>query len=354
MNKVLVVAPGRKTRGGITAVVKEYEKADIWKEYGCRWIESYIDKTPLHKILWFIRGYLIYLYWLPGCKLVHLHLSEPTSIRRKALFFWPAHWLGKKIILHFHAFSPDTTIRGPFRRLYRKLFIGADAVVLLSETWNREVCSAFGDAVHTSVIYNPNCSEAAGASPIPDNWNRKPYILYAGTLNRRKGFMDLIKAFSIIGMKYPDWYLIIAGNGEIEQGRNLAASLGIGAQVQFKGWVEGKEKERLFREGSIFCLPSYAEGFPMSVIEAWSYGLPVVTTPVGGLPDVIEHRHNAMVFEPGDLETLAHHLTELISDEKLRNDLSNESSMLSKTLFSIETITREMEDLYDTLLGQST
>lgn len=73
----------------------------------------------------------------------------------------------------------------------------------------------------------------------------------------------------------------------------------------FLGWVSGEAKDNAFKEAMIFCLPSYAEGFPMSVLDAWSYGLPVITTPVGGIPDVAQDGVNMLLFNPGDIDMLA-------------------------------------------------
>ena len=76
----------------------------------------------------------------------------------------------------------------------------------------------------------------------------------------------------------------------------LAESLGVADRVDFLGWVAGANKDRAFRQVSIFCLPSYAEGFPMAVLDAWAYALPVAATPVGGLPDIVSDGEDLMLF----------------------------------------------------------
>ena len=104
----------------------------------------------------------------------------------------------------------------------------------------------------------------------------------------------------------------------MEQAQRLVQELGVARQVVFTGWIAGKEKERLFREASVFCLSSYAEGFPMAVLDAWSYGIPVVSTPVGGLPDVLKDGENALLFQPGDVDTLAKRFIQVLSDATFR------------------------------------
>ena len=126
--------------------------------------------------------------------------------------------------------------------------------------------------------------------------------------------------------------------------------LGIEHQVVFAGWVTDSKKEQLFREASVFCLSSYAEGFPMAVLDAWSYGIPVVSTPVGGLPDVLKDNENALLFQPGDVDMLAEKFIQVLSDATCRKRLSSASLALSKGLFSIQTINSQIEALYEICL----
>lgn len=184
---------------------------------------------------------------------------------------------------------------------------------------------------------------------MTENIHKEKIILYAGTVNKRKGYADLIKAFARIASIYPDWEVVFAGNGEIEEGILLARELGIVNQIEFAGWVSGKSKETLFRKASIFCLPSYAEGFPMAVLDAWAYGLPVITTPVGGIPDIAIDGENMLLFNPGDIDMLASQLNRMISDAALRERIAQCSSKLSQTTFNQKTINKQLEELYDKL-----
>lgn len=96
-------------------------------------------------------------------------------------------------------------------------------------------------------------------------------------------------------------------------------------------------------------MPSYAEGFPMAVLDAWAYGLPVITTPVGGIPDIAKDGENLLLFEPGDCNKLAIQMEHLISDKNLREKISKHSSILSETKFNVYTINEEIKILYANL-----
>lgn len=353
MPKVLVVATSRKTRGGITSVVKAHEQGEQWEQYHCRWIETHRDKGMFTKMFYLFRGFVEYIFLMPFYDLTHIHMSEPMSAIRKVPFMtWAKLWR-KKTIVHFHSFSPETTVRSRFAFLYRYLFGNADRVVVLSEYWKREVLKEIPSA-KVIVVYNPCLVHVTKLSvgfadydgPLPQAHS----ILYAGTVNQRKGYADMIKAFAKIAKRYEDWQLVFAGNGEIESGKNLAEELEISNQILWLGWVSGADKDRAFQEATVFCLPSYAEGFPMSVLDAWSYGLPVITTPVGGIPDVARDGENMLLFEPGDVDGLAKCMERMITDRELRDNISRASLEFARTTFNIDTINRQIGKLYREVL----
>ena len=346
--KVLVIAPGRKTRGGITAVVEAYSKTPLWENWDCYWLESYIDKSAIQKIFYFLKSFIIFIFIFPFYRIIHIHLSEPVSAIRKSFYFLIAKTFRKLIIIHFHSFSPETTLKSKYSWLYKILFSKADCVIVLSETWKRETEEILENSSHVRVLYNPSPNLA---SLNKENSAKESYILYAGTLNSRKGYKDLIKAFSMVAKKHPEWKLFFAGNGEIQQAQELASELGIAEKVVFKGWVSGDKKNELFNKASIFCLPSYAEGFPMAVIDAMAFSLPVVTTTVGGIMDVFENERDILAFSPGDIITLAEKLDNLISDPVKRTKLANNAINIIKDKFDIIQVTHELDNIYKKLLG---
>lgn len=347
-NKVIVLGPGRKTRGGITSVIKAHEQSEVWEKWNCKWLETYIDRGSIAKTYYFLKGYFHFLLNIRSANIVHIHFSEPMSAFRKSIFFKTAKLFRKIVVLHFHAFSPESTIFGKHKKMYAKMFNGADAIIALSSFWKEQISNIIVEKSQINVIYNP----CPSISELPD-YNKQNAILFAGTLNSRKGYSDLLRAFANIAKQFPEWKVAFAGNGEIEKAKNLTCDLGIENQVVFEGWISGDEKDRLFKSSSIFCLPSYAEGFPMAVLDAWAYGLPIITTPVGGLPDVLINGENALVFNPGDIVSLLVHLESLITNEQLRTKLSEASFNLSKNEFSIKRISVQLDNLYSGLLNKS-
>lgn len=345
MTRVLVVATSRKTRGGITSVVKAHETGDQWQRFHCHWVQTHRDGPMWRKFLYLGGAMIDFLLRVPFCDIVHIHISQPTTIKRKRPFLMLAKALKKIVLVHFHAYNVEDTISGAFSCRYAEFFNAANKILVLSEWWKEQMCSILSlPSAKIEVLYNP--------CPMVKRLviKQTKSILYAGTVTERKGYGDLIKAFARIADRFPGWRLKIAGNGDIARGRELAKSLGVDTRVDFLGWVSGETKEKTFREAAIFCLPSYAEGFPMAVLDAWAYGLPVITTPVGGIPDVAKDGENMLLFAPGDIDALSYQLECLICDENLRNKISYASLSFSQNGFNHTTINQQLERIYIDLL----
>lgn len=342
MPKVLVVATSRKTRGGITAVIKLYEQSNMWKRYHCRWIGTHRDGGMLRKVLYLVKGFAQYVLLLPFYDMVHIHLSLPVSAKRKFPFFKLAKIWGKKTVIHLHCGSQIDEIWSP---RYKTMFEQCDCGILLSEGLKQNIEEHIGKSEKLKVVYNP-----CPITTITTQYEKKNQILFSGTLYEGKGYKDLIRAFAKIADKNKDWKVVLAGNGEVEQARVLANELEIENQVELQGWVSGDSKDKAFKQASVLCLPSYAEGFPMAVLDAWAYGLPVITTPVGGIPDVAVDGENMLLFNPGDIDTLADKLDLIMSDELLRDKLSSSSVKMASEKFNLKTITEQVGEIYEALL----
>lgn len=338
-----MVATSRKTRGGITAVLRLLEQSDIWKKYHCHWIETHRDGSKLCK-LWYLSTALIeYGILLPFYDIVHIHFSIKNSARRKYIFFQLAKIFHKKIVIHLHC---GTQIDAIWSSIYQRMFTKCDVAIVLSGCSKKRIEYYVGKNIDIEVVYNP----CPVVKRFTQNVIKKNYILFSGTLYEGKGYKDLIRAFAKIAKKFPEWKVVFAGNGEIEIGRDLANSLGIGQQVIFCGWVHGEDKDRLFRESQVLCLPSYAEGFPMAVLDAWAYTLAVITTPVGGIPDVAVDGENILLFDSGDVDELSVKLEMIISSNKLRKKISDASRDFSRGMFSLDNFSNSIDAIYRKLL----
>jgi glycosyltransferase involved in cell wall biosynthesis len=128
--------------------------------------------------------------------------------------------------------------------------------------------------------------------------------------------------------------------------RRRAAELRIGNEVELLGWLGAPERQAELGRAAVFCLPSHAEGLPMAMLEAMAAGRPVVATPVGGIPDVVQDGANGLLVAPGQAAPLAGALARLLGDAGLRLRLGQAARATIAARFDAAVLTDRIADLY--------
>lgn len=341
--KVMMVGSAEQSKGGVASVLKVMKKMPFWKQYSCYWLGTQIQGRKTTKLYYAIKAYCIALFKIWEYDIIHFHTVPDISLVVQLPVFLLAICGRKKIILHLHVGNQIDNYKNS--RLFHFCIRHSNLILLLSPLWKNKFENLFSTyAVKTDFLFNAYLPVNA----IDYNLHTKT-IVYAAHMNANKAYDVVLEAFNRIHDKYPDWRLVMMGDGETEKAKNMAEELGIGNQTVFTGYIIGKEKEKYFREASIFCMCSYQEGFPMVVLEAWGYGIPVITTPVGGLPDVIEEEKNAVTFSFGNYHELADKLECLINNLDKRTFMSSYSKEFVHKNFSTETISNKLNLIYQTI-----
>ena len=136
---------------------------------------------------------------------------------------------------------------------------------------------------------------------------------------------------------------MLAGDGDVDGVRQLAAPLG--GAVQVHSWIEPAERDRLLAASDVFVLPSLAEGLPMALLEAMSAGLPAIVTPVGGIPDAVTHGAEGLMVEPGRVDQLTAAMARMLTDEPERLAIGRRAHQRAR-LFDVHTYARRLADIY--------
>ena len=348
MIKVLVVGSAENSGGGITTVIKLIKGMPVWDKYHCKWLETQIQAGKLTKVYYALKSYLIALFTIWSYDIVHFHTVPNISMVIQLPIFLMALLGSKKIVLHLHVGNQLEREKELNFKLFRWCMKKSDIIVLLAKRYSDVIKKNYKDVcTPTMVIYNA-CEKVQSLTYEEHDKT----ILFAGIFSKNKAADKLILAFSKLHKKYPDWKLQLLGSGP-EEGtyRELIIKYNLENYVQIPGYLKGEEKASFFRKAGIFAMCSYLEGFPMVVLEAWAYGIPIVTTPVGGLPDILKEGKNACIFDFGDVDGLTTQLDKMMGDDRLRSEMGLYSKHMVEKLFSQEVISKQIDNLYNQLLN---
>ncbi len=171
-------------------------------------------------------------------------------------------------------------------------------------------------------------------------------ILYLGRIHKIKGLDLLVKAFTDLSKPLNDVKLVIVGpdDGYLPSLKKLIADLEINAKVLFTGPLYGREKLMAYVDADVYVLPSIYETFPVTVLEAWACGTPVVVTDRCGIAEVIDGQAGLAV--PYDKEQLRQALLHMLRSDKLRREFSEKGKSLVCKQFSWSKITEKLERIY--------
>ena len=163
----------------------------------------------------------------------------------------------------------------------------------------------------------------------------------------RKGVYDLIQAAEKIVGKNSKVKFILCGDGEIQKVRELIEKKGLSKNFEVPGWIEDKEK--YLKKADIFVLPTYHEGLPNAILEAMAAGLPVISTPVGGIPEAVQEGKNGFLINPGEVSRLQEKMLLLMGNLLLRKRMGKYSRKIAEDKFDIRKILHQLGMIYDAL-----
>lgn len=350
MKTVLMIGSGRGVRGGISSLVNNYYDTDLVKKINLIYIESHVEGRKAAKFIKFAEGMFKFFYYLVrnDVKIVHVHSASRASFYRKSMFLIAAKVLGKRSVFHLHGgeFKIFYYIEcGPIRRFYIRTIIKiADVVLCLSAEWNEIISKIIGNGKNVVTLYN--CVKVPDLKKNHQDKNEIS-VLYMGKLDKGKGVFDLVDAAALLENDKKQIRYILCGVGEQKALKRKIKLLGISKKFEFPGWIHDKSK--YFLLGDIFVLPSYNEGLPMVLIEASSYGLPLISTKVGGISEVLFDGKNGYFIAPGDIENLKDKIDILAESTELRTIMGCEGVSVVNAKFSCHKIVNKLESIYKQL-----
>jgi glycosyltransferase involved in cell wall biosynthesis len=349
--RVLFLGPD--VPGGMSASIRALLASPLAEEFELEFVATHRGAFgPLRRIGVFGAALGRLAWWsLRGRgRIVHVHGTKRGSMFRKALCVLVAKTLGRRVVLHHHSGPGDIASfrAGLGRGAVAFLRLGmrrADVLVAVSAA----SAAALRDAFAVGPIdVIPNLTPRPPAATAGATGDADPVVAYLGGFaNPVKGGEILLEA--IAAEELGGYRFLLAGPGALpDAGRRLLAGR---PKVRWEGWLDPDEKDAALREAEVFVLSSTSEGLPMALLEAMSYGLAILATAVGGVPDTVESGTQALVVAPGDPIALRRGLAELLGDPALRRRLG-EAALLRAERFSPERVASEFAAVYRELLRE--
>ena len=345
--RVRMFGPDLNATSGISAVVRNWQSVGFDSKVSLIYVstlDSYVPGQYMKKVHNAFRSYLKCLgITRRNTDIVHIHVSSGMSFYRKLVIFLWARFRRVPVISHLHGsefreFYASESVRR--KKLIRYFFEHSTVVLTLSESWSKFV-SEIAPEARPIILYNSApLSLYSGSKNDSETIN----ILFMGRLGERKGTHDLIKAFARIASSCPYAMLTLGGDGDIRRYKEMVTEFEMHGRVDIRGWIGPTLKAQTFINCDIYVLPSYNEGLPGSILEAMAAGKPIVTTPIGGIPEAVREGENGFLVAPGDITTLAARLKLLCENTRLRKCMGAKSRQIIRDKF-------ETNKIVDRLLG---
>ena len=348
--RILIAGPSRE-QGGTGQFIRYIHK--LWNETHTDSSMTALDLRGVGHIIWspfllfFATLRIIALRAMGKADLLHLHITVKGSVARKWFLTRLAKILGIPVVLHVHAADfPQfySAISPLYQKQTRWLFQNVDKCVVLGERFKSYFADNLGVSPDKIIVLHNGVpkQEKVSLSNEP-----KPFqLLFIGNLIERKGVPELMKALADPKLADIDWHATLAGGGDLERYKEEAKALGTYDRLTFAGWVDREKINSLIKNADAMVLPSHDEGLPLAILESLAHGIPVLTTPVGSIPEVLTHEDTVLLVPAGSISELSDELYRLMTDHELRQKLSANGHALIENTLSLEVVADKLAHVY--------
>lgn len=268
---------------------------------------------------------------------VHVNMAERLSVFRKAVIIVVCRLMRIPVVLHLHAAQlPQFYQKLPYgmRWVVRWVFSLPAQCIVLGEAARDFVVKELRVRPEKVTIVRNGVPGPVLPRRIPDTADLKE-VLFLGNLSERKGVSDFLRALAAAGFDAKRLHVSLAGGGNLPYYQNMARQLGVDELVDFAGWVNQPASARLLAKADILVLPSYDEGLPLVILEALAYGVAVICSPVGEIPNVLTDGIDACFVQPGDVQGIARCLESVLYQPHLREQLERNGHATYMREFSV-------------------
>ena len=314
------------------------------------------EKIPFVRFISDYYKYLISAWPAKKKKIIIISTSlGQGSVFRDGLYAWLCPGSAKKIIF-FRGWDPEFQVKieksGLLKKWVRKTFLTADHIIVLSSKFKEKLIK-WGYKKEISIETTLVDENLVKDFDIAQKGNNTKKLLFLSAVTKSKGIMEALEAFQILATRKSELIFHIAGDG--------AAMPDIKSEIELKkiqgisllGYVTGNKKAEAFKNADLFIFPSYHEGMPNAVLEAMAFGLPVITTRVGGLPDFFEDGKMGLFLDNHNPEHIAERIQYLLERPELMKEMSEYNYQYAKERFYAGKVARRLEAIIESVAQES-
>jgi glycosyltransferase involved in cell wall biosynthesis len=300
-----------------------------------------------------IGDYIKFIHCLSKNEIDKVLINMPSGnkgVARDIFYIFLSKIFKKKTLLFIHGWNENYEQEFWHKiGLMRKLFCSCNAYIVLAKTF-RESLNRDGITAPIYLLSTMVDDAITPKKTVVRDFSKPITILFLARIIAEKGIFESIDAFSKLRKKYPGSRLIVAGSGsELSAAQKTVVTNEV-QNVNFLGWVKDEQKAEALEKAHLYLFPTYYnEGMPTSVLEAMAFGLPVLTTPVGGIPDFFEEGKMGFLLETRDPEYIAEKITNLIDRPVLMKKISRYNFNYAKNHFYASEVSKRFNKIINSV-----
>lgn len=344
VEKTLILVPPLNLLGGVSGYyngLKNYWSQNVLYFETFKFLNQ--SKLNLLIVILNILKYIYILITYNPCKIV-VNISLKKGFFSKNIYILISKLFKKKTIVFIHGWDIDYEYMLQSHKA--RHILSCDGFILLSESFKNKLA----EYVHKNKIFLTTTKVDDSLVKDYDISNRTGKIetlLFLSRIEKEKGIFVVLDAYNKLITKYPNLKLSIVGDGTaLNEVKQLIDKNSI-KNVTIHGRLSGNDLIRAFSNADLFILPTHGEGMPGALLEAMAFGLPIITRPVGGIPDFFKNGEMGILIESLNPNDYAQFIEKLIKDPILTRKISLTNYNYAKEHFLTSIIVKKMEFIFE-------